>query len=464
MLAQKRSLELNLIKIGMQLPVFSRNSSQPHSTTILGQNDEIIVLGSPHNILKNSSLLPSNPLIFVTIPFESYIFRSSIWKHPVSFKGFGSLCFPFVPYKEYIRIPIGTFESLFISEGIFEVKALKGVLSCLEFVFGPFSRVYGVGKLSSEISQGFLNNNINHNARNMLILFDRSIDLLSMSQVNTSYIGLIEEFCCWDSFENSPTFESIAKILNVSTTETRNMKMFKSNDPTFDELLLMPITEALQSISNLDIRSTESERLQKEHMSVIQNIIRVFKNTFDYEVLTRIQNKEKNYDPKVYGRVLALDERTKLLGFRLLTILQCYGMKSEAESIARVLAFRHSLRTFAKWNQLDQFLSDVQIQIPDVLKSYPNKKSLSKLAAALSLILTREKKETAFPIKPNYFSNSDKIPSDKQRWFVVTIGGMTLAELWSFKKVASICRPNDEFVFLTTKLTAPNEFMAEIIE
>lgn len=139
-------------------------------------------------------------------------------------------------------------------------------------------------------------------------------------------------------------------------------------------------------------------------------------------------------------------------------------MENEAKSIARLLSARYSVKEIAKWNQMYDYLqkqNEISEKQPKEVRSISN---LSNSAIILSNILTKKDNSKEFFVNPHYFSKEPVIPKDRQRWFVVLIGGMSDVELSEFRNVSNLCRPNDEFIFMTTKLTSPNNFMKELLE
>jgi hypothetical protein len=51
----------------------------------------------------------------------------------------------------------------------------------------------------------------------------------------------------------------------------------------------------------------------------------------------------------------------------------------------------------------------------------------------------------------------------RYRWFVCIVGGMTATELRMMGEAGRRCRREDEFVFLTTGVKSPAQFMDEIL-
>ena len=457
--SQELNLNQTFLQIGFAIPEASHEQK-----CYAQENKSIIVIGNPEEIVKNIELLPKAPLIFVTIPTMSYSFRRRIWRENVIFEKFDFLCIPFVTFKDYIQVPIGSYQDIFFGDEVYMKKSMKTVLSSLEYIFGGFSRVFGVGDFASEISKGFEDGFTKSNKnRNILVMIDRNADLMNVIKVHNSYIGYLDELYELDQ-DVKLTIESISKILNISTKEAHKLKVFKDEDVLFEKIDDLPLNQALSKISNLNIRTTSIEEMQKEHKEIINEVSQAVKNSFELEVFKKIQEKTPNYEPDIYGRILCLDDSFKYLGFRLLSLLCIYKMEKETESIARLLSAKYSIKHFAKWNQIYEYLQKQDESTIKPPKEEINISNLSRSGLILSKILTRKKSNESFEFNPHYFSKESYIPFDRQRWFIIMIGGMCKTELSEFKKISKICRPNDEFIFMTTKLLSPNIFMKDLLE
>lgn len=118
---------------------------------------------------------------------------------------------------------------------------------------------------------------------------------------------------------------------------------------------------------------------------------------------------------------------------------------------------------FSKWNAADEISMKAPfIDAPAKLKSAIGP-FVSPIVALLGQILTDSWKRPNLPVKDSYVSSDEPLPDQKYRWFIGVIGGMSSTELRIFKKAASTCRPNDEFIFMTTDILSARQFMDDIL-
>ena len=143
-IAEKNIPDINVVNIlsSTTIKIRPKNLSARQCCDV---NDEILYIGRPFQLLQicRSPVVKSrsNPVIFASIPLYSHSLRIEVWKTPVNFKSFASFSFPFVPFPHYLQIAAGTFKTLFIREPLFELKAMKEILSSLSSIFGRFERV-----------------------------------------------------------------------------------------------------------------------------------------------------------------------------------------------------------------------------------------------------------------------------------------------------------------------------------
>lgn len=458
----KYDIKINFFELGSKVPIMERKEEEERSH-VLDPNDQIIVIGRPKEILKK--YIPPNPIIFVTIPFRSISFRSSVWRNAcLNFSEMTDMKNMFIPRSRlgYISIPIGDFNDIFLNDHIYGTKSLKSCVSLLDFVVGGFERVYGVGPLSSSILPGFIEtNNGNYDEKNVLIMMDRIVDLMGIIKMNTSYIGTLQEYGVLDEkSEKLLTPESLSFLMSI--TESKNVSILDENDEIFKKLSLLPLDVALKQVQNLDIKTTEVEKSQQQHIKLLQSLNNIFNNTFFPEVFMKIQKQKKKYEPEIYGRCIVDAPIDIGYSFRLLSILNNYKSKG-TKSIARLVAVKHGLSKFAKWNRISDSIAK-QKDLPFAEKVNPKPSFTTLLGSILSWILTDKRKGNTFPIKEFYSSSNNQLTKEKKHWFILTVGGMSISELFAFKYIASKCRPNDEFIFLTTKMLNQNQFIHDLIE
>ena len=85
------------------------------------------------------------------------------------------------------------------------------------------------------------------------------------------------------------------------------------------------------------------------------------------------------------------------------------------------------------------------------------------MVSIVSSLIAYTCKRPNFPVTPNYKSTKSAVPPDKHRWFIFVAGGMTATELRMMRAAAKMCRPDDEFVFMTTEVLSPSHFMTNMI-
>ena len=81
----------------------------------------------------------------------------------------------------------------------------------------------------------------------------------------------------------------------------------------------------------------------------------------------------------------------------------------------------------------------------------------------MSSLIAYTCKRPNFPVTLNYKSTKSAVPPEKHRWFIFVAGGMTATELRMMRATAKMCRPDDEFVFMTTEVLSPSHFMTNMI-
>lgn len=473
-ISQQYTSDIKCLPIDQNIEIKERKSGEkPY--IYLAPEDTILYIGRPSKLLAlcKMPLISSrpNPVIFVSIPILSHSLKFNVWKMPINFKAFTSLCFPFMPYKHFLKISVGSFKEIFLHAPLYQSKALKTVLASLAYIFGHFSRVYAVGSFSSDISKGFLD--ICHSSdippgRNNLILFDRAIDLQSLMNVDESYIGILEELGLWDEYENRINKRKLANILGIPRNSVDKLPISTENDPLFAKVKLLTLSEANRTVGFTDFKNTTTENLIQDHTKVLNALYKRLMEEYFLDLVIKIQKNQ--VDAKKFGRCVPLldlhDEedfkrRGMCLSYRMLSSLHYAQNKDATKSIARLLSAKYGITSFSKWNQIDEIaVTNEKIAPPQKIADIT--KSITFIEALFGLILTDEWKRPKFPYKDSYLSTMNYLPNEKFRWFVGIIGGMTSIELSILKKIAEICRPNDEFIFMSTELLSPHEFMDNV--
>lgn len=469
--AQEYVPDIRVLDISKELPIGGERPKDKHPNEYITSLDPIIYVGRPSHLISLCKVPPAiqrkNPVIFASIPIYSHSLKVEVWKMPINFRSFTSFCFPFLPFNHFLKISIGSFKQIFLHAPLYESKSLKAVLASLAFIFGRFSRVYAVGEFSSDISKGFLDicqtSEIAH-GRNNLILFDRTIDLQSLMNVNDSYIGILEELDEWDHYQNKINLNFLNKALNVSNAS--NLPITTSNDPLFEKLKLLNLNDAMRKVSLTDVKNTTTENLVQDHTIVINELYKKIKNNYFIDLVSKIQKNQ--VDAKKYGRCVCFSKPIKnkpdpnlSLAFRMLSSLHYARNTDATNSLASLLAATYGITAFSKWNQIDEIaIKTPKIAPPQKISLISN--SIGSIPALLGQFLTDEWSRQKFPIKESYMSTMNSLPNEKYRWFIGIIGGITASELEIFKKISQTCRPNDEFVFMSTEMISPKKFMENV--
>lgn len=463
--SNKFKLGINVLEITLDVMIKKRSGNQSPKVC-LAPEDTIVYVGRPYQLLRylNHPNVKSrvNPIVFVSIPLYSHTLKFDVWKRSVDFSSFNSLCFPFLPFRHFLQLSIGSFKNIFLGAPLFETKALKAALSSLAYLYGRFDRVYAIGSFSSEISKGFLDNcqpQDSQSGRNNLILFDRTIDILSLMIINNSYIGLAEELEIWDPMDDRIRNRALAGILNVPENQVAKYPIYTENDPLFPKLSLLNLEEALRNVRMSDIRNCTTENLVQDHTILLNWLNQEIKRQYFVDLSLKIMKGLVNAEQD--GRCIAINPFGPSLAFRVLSVLHHHKIGT-AKPLARLLAARFGLTMFSKWNQIDSIcLKTPFVKPPEKIRVV--NQQIGTIASLLGIILTDEWKRPNFPMNDSYVSSSTALSNEKRRWFVGVIGGMTSTELKIFKQIAKICRPNDEFVFMSTEIISGRKFMESVL-
>ena len=465
-ISQRSNLNIKVVNILSDLPISPRRAGQK-AQDFLDPKDHVLYIGRPFSLLqickRPNVMNRTNPVIFVSIPVYSYSLKIEVWKMPINFTAFSSLCFPFIPYKHYLQLAVGSFRRIFLSEPVYEEKAIKAALTSMMFIYGRFDRVYAAGSFSSSIAKGFLDcQDVQiQPGQNVLVLLDRTVDLLSIIRVHDSYQNFLEESGVWDPLEDRINSSALGKILDVDPQTAAKLKIFSSEDTAFDILATQLLSDAMQKVNLTDIKNSTVENLHQHHTKVLQWLKKYMNQEYLTELVLRIQRNE--LDPEKYGRCVPLSPDGPSLAYRMLSMLHYNGNWDKAKSIGRLLAAKFGLPMFSKWNQLDEIaMKSVRIEPPTQIKSI--NPVLSSFVSLFAHIIADTWKRPNFPIHESYVSSSTPLTQDKHRWFVGVIGGMSATELRLFKKIAKICRPNDEFVFMSTGIVSAKQFMKDVLQ
>lgn len=429
--------------------------------------DDILYIGRPFQLLQicRTPVVRSrtNPVIFASVPLYSHSLRIEIWKTPVNFKSFASFSFPFVPFSHYLQLAVGTFKTLFIREPMFELKAMKEILLSLSSIFGRFERVYSAGSFSTHFAKPLYETQTKEECpiKNNLILIDRTVDLLNMIRINDSYISFLEEVGAWDRNTDRVEPEKLATILNTSVQQVAKIGLYTKDDPLFEKIALLNLPEAIRQINTTEIQKTIPEQFIQNHTTVINWLNNVIIKGYLIDLVLRIQRNM--IDALEYGRCVPLSPTGPSLAFRMLSILHYNGKTEATQSIARLLAAKFGISMFSKWNEADELSMKAPfIDAPSKLKSAIGP-FVSPIVALLGQILTDSWKRPNLPVKDSYTSTEERLSNEKYRWFIGVLGGMSATELRMFKKAAASCRPDDEFIFMTTGIVSCRQFMDDII-
>ncbi|OHT01364.1 hypothetical protein TRFO_07605 [Tritrichomonas foetus] len=465
-ISQKSNLKVHIIDVMAEIPISPRTSSQTPQD-FLDPKDKVLYIGRPFSLLQICKtqvvMKRQNPIIFVSIPVYSYSLKIEVWKQPINFTSFSSLCFPFIPFRHYLQLAVGSFKKIFMTEPVYEEKAIKAALSSLMFIFGRFDRVYAVGHFSSSIAKGFLDcHDVQiQPGQNVLVLMDRTVDLLSIIRIHDSYINFLEELGCWNPNEDKMNPTALGKMLGKDPASASKLPIFSDQDDAFETLATQPLHDAMRRVNLTDIKNSKVENLAKYHTTVMQKISEFIVQGYLLDLVLKIQRRL--VDPIKYGRCVPLSPDGPSLAFRMLSILHFYGMNDEAKSIGRLLAAKFGLPMFSRWNQLDEIaMKSARIDPPPQIKSI--NPILSSIVSLFGHIVADTWKRPNFPVHESYLSTQTALPDGKHRWFVGVIGGMSSTELRLFKKVAKICRPDDEFIFMSTGIVSARQFMKDIIQ
>lgn len=430
----------------------------------LSADEPIVVIGRPREILRMSKSIPPNPVVFATVPFRSVSLRAAVMQRSsLCFSALAEVKSAFIPRSRlgYVSLPIGRFNDIFFSNTFFEAKCLKTALELLDFAVGGFERVYGVGPVSSTVLPNFAETCTG--GSNVLVAMDRIVDLMGAIKMNTTYIGALQEYGVLDEeSECIVKLESLLQLMGKSRNTSGKISILNESDDIFNNCALFPLDVAFQQIRNIDIKTTEMEKKQQQHLELLQKLININKNTFFPEVFLKIQNQQKKYEPEVFGRSIINAPIDISYSFRLLSILHSNKSKGET-SIARLIAAKYGVPSFAKWDRISESIKKQPV-LPLADNVNPSLSFDTLLGSILSWILTDKRKGNNFPYKEFYCSSKTNLSKEKRKWFILIVGGLCISELFMFKYIARKCRPNDEFVFITTKMLNQNEFMREVIE
>lgn len=445
-ISKRYNMPLNLIPLSRNIPAISSNE-------IVG------LLGRPREIEQfDHSLPPGTKVFIITIPLESFLVKTNILKLPLSLVGFQSLCFPFLPTANTLLMPIGNFSSLFINEPVFESKAIKSCLVCLNELFGGISRTIGIGEYSSNLVRGYLDaissiSKLASDSPNILLSLDRDLDLITPISTCGTYLNLLEEFIPFDSINFSVPAEYLSQVLKIHGS------FFSPSDDLFPQISIMTPSAAISYLKGLSIRPGERGTLKEGHLKILQHLIQLNETKYLLQLFLELENDTKKAEEK--GRILAIDDDAQL-GYRFLSFLVALGKKSQAKSIARLIGRRFGIPMFSKWTRIEQMLPKRMNEVsPDgikeIISSYP-------IQPVLPTLLAKSMMEMPINDVKNYYcSTAVSLPKKPLRWFVVVIGGITNNEIAMMKAVAAKCRPNDEMILVPTSIYSPSNFMREIL-
>ncbi|KAK8878163.1 hypothetical protein M9Y10_004928 [Tritrichomonas musculus] len=467
-IAEKKIPDIHVENILSNVSISKMRPKNLSARQCLEINDQIFYIGRPYQLLQICRLpvvkSRENPVIFASIPLYSHSMRIEVWKTPVNFKSFTSLCIPFVPFPHYLQIACGTFKTLFINEPLFELKAVKEILSSLSSILGKFDRVYSAGSISTQFARAFSEApqpSENGSIQNNLILIDRTIDLLNMIRIHDSYISFLEEVGAWDKSKDRVDPKKLSQILNITETEAQRLNMYTKDDPLFEKIALSNLPEAIRQINTTEMQKSIPEQFLQNHIKVIKWLNFSITNGYLIDLVLRIQRNM--VDALEYGRCVPLSPTGPSLAFRMLSILHYNGKTEATQSIARLLAAKFGISMFSKWNAADEIsMKTSLIEAPSKLKSAIGP-FISPMVALLGNILGDTWKRPNLPVKDSFVSTEKPLTDEKRRWLVGVLGEMSATELRMFKKTAAFYRPNDEFVFMSTDIRSPRQFMDDIL-
>jgi hypothetical protein len=455
-----------ILPLGGPLPPIKKRRPNEDPMRCIDPEDTVGVIGRPSELVKHLGFfrsVPSINLLFLSIPLLSYTLRIEIWKSPLSCTRYSSFCAPFLRCRHYQKLPLGNFSSLFLTEPIYELKALKASLAALSFRFGKFERVYAGGALSTSACTAFLDaTSVNtRQANNILVLFDRTIDMAGIIEVNDTYQGYLEECAQWNGDKSAPAPQALAAMLRRAGGEVEQLPVFMEGDDVFGSVALVSLPDAVRRLTGAVLTSDARQRRIDVHRQLIQACYNFLQVTYALEVFVKVQQRQ--IDALKYGRFIAFADNGPVLAFRLLSVLRLRELKKEAQSIAEFLAIKFGVGAVARWDQIDRFLlSSARVEPPAPVQSIT--KEMTSLVSTFATVLLDKWQKNKYPVQPAYCSHPTPIPPGRYRWFVGVLGGMSATELRMMRTVAAKCRKDDKFVFFATSVMTPTAFMKEIVE
>ena len=463
---QHHDLPLNCLPLSKDMPPLTTRRPGQSPRDFLQQGDVVAVIGRPYGILQGVDFISDNlRVLCVPIPVVSYTLQTSLWKHNCDVVGFAAMCCPFIPCREYVRVPIGTFRALFLGEPVYERKAMRAMLAALQFVFGKFERVYGIGEFSKSVTEGFMDATRDAGAvpdgRNIMIMVDRTVDLQSMVFVHGSYQGYLEELGIWKDRDSAAVPERLAPMLGMKhASDVESLPLFGERDDIFEVAALLSLTEAQKRISVSGIRTGIREQLQDLHQRILQSIQNTLRSEYMLDLLTQVQIGA--VDAEKDARILVYSAYGHAVAYRMLSILKLQGKIDKAKGIAPLIATVTGLPAFAKWSALEPLLEQrYSVEPPRQIRSVG--RIIPTMVSVVSSLVADEWKRPNFPVETNYMSTKSPVAPDKHRWLIFVAGGMTATELRVLRMAVKNCRPDDEFVFMTTEIVSPNHFMTNLI-
>ena len=340
---------------------------------------------------------------------------------------------------------------------------MKEILSSLSSIFGRFERVYSAGSFSTHFAKPLYEAQTKEpcSIKNNLILIDRTVDLLNIIRIHDSYISFLEEVGAWDRTNDRFDPPKLAQILNISATEAEKLGLYTKNDPLFEKIALLNLPEATRQINTTEMQKNIPQQFLQNHTKVINWLNFSIINGYLIDLVLRIQRNM--IDALEYGRCVPLSPTGPSLAFRMLSILHYNGKTEATQSIARLLAAKFGISMFSKWNEADEISMKAPfIDAPSKLRSAIGP-FVSPIVGLLGQILTDTWKRPNLPVKDSFVSTEAPLSEEKYRWFIGVLGGMSATELRIFKKASAACRPNDEFIFMTTDIISSRQFMDDII-
>jgi hypothetical protein len=291
-------------------------------------------------------------------------------------------------------------------------------------------------------------------------LIDRTADLRGLIELNDTYQGWLEEYGKWDVKLSLPRCDVLGRLLDMTAAQAGKTYVFTAFDDLWSQIALRTLPDALRWLDGTSVLSEKAQAARDQHRLIIGKLQQFIQSSYVFDVLLRVQRNQLPGDAS--GRLLGFCDWAPAIAFRMLSVLRTRNKAAEATSIALMLAEKFGLEMLANWDMIDNIMAKAARTLPQ-----PPAQNIGwdvpPIVHLLSTVLKDTWRRDRVPVNEHYCSHYSPLPRATFRWFVGVVGGVTATELRMLKEVARRCRSQDEFVFMTTDVKSPMEFMNEVL-